>query len=135
MATHDEGVNTKPATCRDCGQALEIGQGNVYSIFDYDWDNPDTNAQGSVMVEMDRYALCANATQCAERVIERGTNFAALLAILHDTEHYPAELRTKARAILADYSRITQDIQHAADLTAREAGYGAIGGYRGQSDV
>lgn len=131
MATYHEGNNAQPTTCRDCGRQLGVGKGIVYSVWDYDWDNPDTNAQGSITVEMERYTLCDNATECAERVIQNGTNIAALRAIVADRENYNEDMITRARAILVDYSRLMQDQAHAADLAAREAGYGAIGGYHG----
>lgn len=134
MTTYNEGYNTKPAVCRDCGCKLNVGEGLAYSVWDYDWDNPDTDAQGSIMVEMERYTLCYNATECGERVIERGTNIAALRAIVNDREGYNDEMQAQARAILAEYSRIRQELMHGADLAARESGWGAIGG-RGKANA
>jgi hypothetical protein len=131
MGTHHEGKNTQPALCRDCEQQLSVGEGIVYSVWDYDWDDPDTDAQGSITVEMERYTLCENATECAERIVERGTNIAALRKIVQDRENYDAELRTRAREILVEYSRTAQELARGADMAAREAGYGAIGGYHG----
>ncbi len=131
MHTDFEGKNTKPGTCRDCGQTIGIGEGVVYSVMDYDWDDPDTNAQGSIMVEISRYMLCYNATQCAERVVERGTYIPALRTVAYDTENVSPELRAKARAILADYAKLFQEMQMGEDYAARENGYGVIGGHRG----
>lgn len=131
MATYFEGNNTEPARCRDCGRELKAGEGVVYSLWDYDWDDPDTDAQGSITVELERYTLCENATECAERVVERGTNIAALRKVAQDYENCNDELIARARAILAEYSRTMQDLAHSADLAARESGYGAIGGYHG----
>lgn len=128
--THFEGNNATPGTCRECGKALEIGEGCTYSVWGYDWDDPDTDAQGSISVELARYTVCQHATRCAERVVERGTYIPALRRVASGTE-YSIELRDKARAILAEYAELHQAMQMGEDLTAREAGYGAIGGYRG----
>lgn len=131
MATYSEGNNTHAAVCRDCGQKLNGGEGIVYSVWDYDWDDPDTDAQGSITVEMERYTLCYHATECAERVIEQGTNITALRSIVRDRENHNDDMIARARAILAEYSGIRQEQMHGADLAAREAGWGAIGGYHG----
>lgn len=128
MSTHYEGHNTKRCTCRDCGASLEPGAGVEYATYGYPWDGSD--AEGSITVELSRYALCHNATQCAKRVVANGTNIAALKQITRDHENYSAELRAQAVAILDQYRQIAQQQAVAADLAAREAGYGAIGGRR-----
>jgi len=131
MAKYFEGNNTQPTRCRDCGQQLGVGEGVVYSVWDYDWDDPDTDAQGSITVEMERYTICCNATECAERVVERGTNIVALRKVAQNYENCNDELIARARAILAEYSLTMQDLARGADMAARESGYGAIGGHHG----
>lgn len=130
MATYLEGKNAKPAVCRDCGQKIGVGEGVVYSVWDYDWDDPDTDVQGSITVEIGRYTLCYNATACAERVIERGTNIAALRAIVNDRENHSDDMIVRARTILAEYANVARELNKSRDYAAREAGWGAIGGGR-----
>ena len=130
MTTYFEGGNQHPARCRDCGQELATGEGVEYSVWGYDWDDPDTDTQGSITVELSRYTLCYNATECAEHVVERGTNIAALRRVAQDYENCNDELIARARAALVEYSRIMQGLAHGADMAVREAGWGAIGGGR-----
>lgn len=124
MGTHSEGANTHPAMCRECGQHLEAGQGVVFSVWGYPWDGSDT--EGSIMEELERYAVCYNATECARRVVAQGTNVAALRRIAADAENL-GDLATQASAILGEYRLWANEQAIAADLVAREAGYGAIG--------
>lgn len=117
--------NQKPGYCRDCNSRLEPGQGILVEISYYDWDNPDSDVAGSIL--QCRYEVCCqNATQCARRVVEQGTNTAALRHIARDFEHL-GELANQAKAILAEYAELAQQQAVANDLAAREAGYGAIG--------
>ncbi len=125
MSTHSEGKNTHPATCRDCGQALGAGQGVVFSVYGYPWDGSD--GEGSITVELERYTLCYNATECAERIVERSTNVRALRQVAADSENCSFELRARARRALADIAQLARDRAVSDDLAAREMGYGAIG--------
>ena len=128
MHTYNEGQNTKPAVCRECGQPLDAGDGIVYSVWGYPWDGSD--GEGSITKELSRYTICQNATQCAERVVAHGTNTGALRVIASDRENL-GDLASQAQAILVEIAEMHQKMMLGEDLTAREAGYGAIGGYRG----
>ena len=124
MGTHSEGANKHSAMCRECGQQLDAGQGVVFSRWDYPWDGSDT--EGSIMEELERYAVCHNATECALRVVAQGTNVVALRRIAADAENL-GDLATQANAILGEYRLWANEQAIAAELVAREAGYGAIG--------
>jgi len=124
MKTHLEGKNTKPAVCRNCGQPLAPREGLVYEVWGYPWDGSDT--EGSITEMLDSYAICIFATDCAERVVERGTNLRALRRIASDRENL-GELADRARQILREWSDLAQAEAHTADLVAREDGWGAIG--------
>lgn len=128
MSTYNEGPNTKPTTCRECGAPLPPGTGIVFSVWGYPWDGSD--GEGSITQGLARYTICQHATQCAARAVERGTNVAALQRIARDRENL-GDLAAQAATILHEYSQLAQDKAHTADLVAREAGCGAIGGYRG----
>jgi hypothetical protein len=93
-------------------------------VWGYPWDGSDT--EGSISQELERYAVCQNATQCAERVVHHGTNIAALKRITSDRENL-VDLAGTAAQILREYSQLAQAQAHTADLVARESGYGAIG--------
>lgn len=128
MSTHYEGRNKKRCTCRDCGASLEPGAGVEYAKYGYPWDGSDE--EGSITVKLSSYALCYNATECAERVVANGTNIAALKMVARDHENCNAELRAQAAAILNQYRQLAHEQAVAADLAARESGYGVIGGRR-----
>jgi len=124
MSTHREGANTHQATCRDCGQHLEPGQGIVFSVWGYPWDGSD--GEGSITAELERYTLCLYRGPCVERIVAQGTNLAALRTVAQDYENF-GDLATQARRILAEYRQLAIDQARAEELAAREDGYGAIG--------
>lgn len=130
MERYDVGDNVTVEKCRDCNCQLPPGSGIVYEVWGYNWDDPDENAQGSITVKLDRYVLCRNATTCAERVVATGTHIDALRRVAQDRENL-GDLADRARTILVDIAQIQQQLCLGDDLTARESGYGAIGGYRG----
>ncbi|MBP8294258.1 MAG: hypothetical protein KAX65_15890 [Caldilineaceae bacterium] len=63
-------------------------------------------------------------------MVARGTNIGALRLIAGDRENL-GDLADRAQAILVEIAEMHQQMMLGEDLTAREAGYGAIGGYRG----
>lgn len=125
MRERMRGANTKPATCRDCGQSLAAGQGLTYESWGYPWDGSDT--EGSIMVVLDSYTICQCRTDCARRVVEQGTNLQALRAVARDGENL-GNLATEARAILQTWAELAQAQAVTDDLVARESGWGVIGG-------
>ena len=124
--------NQYAGTCRNCGARVEPGEGWLYAFSYYDWDNSDEDVQGSILQTRHEVG-CYNATDCAQRVVEQGTNLRALREVAGNYEHL-GELATQARAILHEWAEITQTKAITADLVAREAGWGVIGGPRGGGD-
>lgn len=115
--------------CRNCGVLVEPGDGLLVRVSYYDWDNPDEDIAGSIL--QTRWDVeCMSATDCARRVIDRGTNLSALRAIAADYDNL-GDLAERAQAILVEWSRLYQQIAITDDLVARETGWGVIGGRHG----
>jgi len=118
--------NLYAGECRDCGSHLNPNEGLLVAISYYDWDNPDSDVAGSIMET--RYEVrCTYRTECAERVVTRGTNLQALREVARDYENL-GHLATEAQHVLAEYTELAYQQARTADLVAREAGYGVIGG-------
>lgn len=129
MSTHNMGPNRTTEYCHNCGEELNPGQGTTYERWGYPWNGSDT--EGSVQVCQDRYTVCMMATDCARRVVERGSDIWALRQVAADYENL-GDLATQARAILGEWRDTMQAIARGEDMAAREDGYGAIGGCRGR---
>ena len=69
-----------------------------------------------------------NRTECAQRVVETGTNI-ALRRVANDYENL-GELAIKAKQILHSRVELALKLALAANEAAREDGWGAIGGPR-----
>ena len=123
MKTYCEGANKSTGSCRNCGQQLGIGEALTYEVWGYPWDGSDT--EGSVTRCLETYIVCNQATDCARRVVEQGTNMAALRRVASDYENL-GQLAVQARNILGEWSELAQEIAHTDDLVAREQGYGGI---------
>jgi len=121
--------NLYAGECRDCSAHLNPNEGLLVAISYYDWDNPNEDEQGSIL--QTRYEVrCIYRTECAGRVVAQSTNLCALRAVATDYENL-GHLATEAQRILAEYAELAHQQAHAADLAAREAGWGVIGGYHG----
>lgn len=125
MSTEYTGRNTKQAVCRDCGAVVNAGEGCQYEMWGYPWDGSDT--EGSVSQLLDSWVTCGDFGPCHDRTIEQGTNVEALRRIVKTTLPQWAKRAEKA---LSEIVRIRQQQAVAADLAAREAGWGTIGGPR-----
>jgi len=126
MATiHAGRTNRYSDICRDCGRTLEPGEGFLVEISYYDWDHPDPDIQGSIP-QIRWEVECPQRTDCARRVVAQGVNLEALRRVARDYENL-GKLAIRAKAILRQWSEMTQEQAHTDDLVAREQGYGSIG--------
>ena len=105
--------------CRNCGAT----EGLIAISDGYDWDS--NNELASCVPQT--IHICEMAGECADRVIEQGSNIEALGAIARDTENYFAEQVAAARERIHEMSELAQAVARGDDAAAREQGYGAIG--------
>ena len=101
------------------------GDFGLLEITDYDWDS-DSDTALSIPITVGYQ--CAEQVACARRTVELGTDAERMHQIKKDYENMPKDLRDKARAAIHELAVMARARAHTADLVAREAGYGAIGG-------
>lgn len=142
MSIHYMEMTTEPQTCRNCGGVIEPGWGQRVEEWDYDWDNPDENAQGSIQVKTSEWYQCALGAECIETACKSGYNLQFLRDIAtgkikgeNGRDPLPENWRTMARNAHNGFSRQNRELAYGiaaqADGAMREAGFGAIGGGRG----
>lgn len=119
--------NKTPETCRRCGAKIEARDGLQVVIFWTDWDDPDPDAQGQR--KYDHEWVCRVLNGCVERVLDSGSNIEALRWIATDLREFTGSgWSQKAQSALNEIAGIKTELDHQADLEARERGWGAIGG-------
>ena len=133
MATYlTDKRNTSPAACRNCGMMARPGQLVRGERWDYDWDNPDEDAQGSIQVLMESWwEHPAARIECIEESLRMGHNYEFIRAVAQDNSQ-PTDVRERARTAYNEMVEAMRGIARANDLAARENGYGVSGGPRGE---
>lgn len=109
--------------CKWCGSGAG---GNLFPITGYDWEAEERGDEDALSFKIILGYQCLNATECAQRVVQQGTNIEALQRIAHDQENL-GELATQARGILQSWAEMAHAEAKSADLVAREQGWSAIG--------
>jgi hypothetical protein len=114
--------------CRYCGTETPDEWG-FREVWGYDWDSNDEMALSEQRLQ--GYE-CAMVTDCAQRIVEQGSNIEGLRMILENREYIFTEIVEAAREQIRELSQMARELSRTADLVARENGYGVIGGMRGE---
>jgi hypothetical protein len=113
--------------CKWCGESTE----KMLDITGYDWDAAERGDEMALSIQRVLGHQCANRTACARRIVAQGTNVEALRMVAQDYENL-GQLAVQAREILNEYAELSRQIARHQDQTARENGWGAIGGPNAQ---
>lgn len=68
------GTNKTTVLCANCGAECAPGTAEHYEERGYDWDNPDEDAQGSVMVTLADWYQHPVGPECVRAAIHTGHN-------------------------------------------------------------
>lgn len=124
-----KGINTQPVDCAHCGATCAPGTAERVENWDYDWDDPDEDAQGSAQVMLAAWWQHPVGPECVREAIRTGHNDRFLAEALRDRS-LPDDVRAEAREALRKTAEVMQAMARADDMAARERGWGVIGGPR-----
>ena len=140
MSIHYMEMTTEPQTCHNCGGTIRPGWGQRVEEWDYNWDNPDENKQGSVKVKIGEWHQCGLGVDCIENACQSGHNLQFLRDIATgkikdaDGDLLSKTWQTMARDAYNGFARQIRELAYGIasqyDGAMREAGFGAIGGGR-----
>ena len=136
MSIHYGKITTKPETCHNCGDEIEIGRGQHVEEWGYPWDGSDT--EGSITEKLDEWYVHFQGVECLRAACACGCNMQYLRDVatgrdrVDGQDAWGKQWRDMARAAYNAHAKSNRElaemIARGEEGAMREAGWGVIGG-------